>query len=85
MNVTLDGFMEGPNRELNDTAQVVDEDFDRYWRQQRDRFGSRLLLWACDLRSTPHLCRYFHLYFALLSPIEGTDRGVIQFGMKIEF
>jgi len=30
MNVTLDGFMEGPNRELNDTAQVVDEDFDRY-------------------------------------------------------
>jgi dihydrofolate reductase len=30
MNVTLDGFMEGPNRELTDTAQVVDEDFDRY-------------------------------------------------------
>ena len=30
MNVTLDGFMEGPNRELDDTAQVVDEDFDRY-------------------------------------------------------
>jgi dihydrofolate reductase len=30
MSVTLDGFMEGPNRELNDTAQVVDEDFDRY-------------------------------------------------------
>jgi hypothetical protein len=23
MNVTLDGFMEGPNQELNDTAQVV--------------------------------------------------------------
>jgi dihydrofolate reductase len=30
MNVTLDGFMEGPNRELNDTAQVADKDFDRY-------------------------------------------------------
>ncbi|MCI0662266.1 MAG: dihydrofolate reductase family protein, partial [Acidobacteria bacterium] len=30
MNVTLDGFMEGPNRELNDTAGIVDEDFDRY-------------------------------------------------------
>ena len=30
VNVTLDGFMEGPNRELDDTAQVVDEDFDRY-------------------------------------------------------
>jgi hypothetical protein len=29
MNVTLDGFMEGPNRELNDPAQVMDEDFDR--------------------------------------------------------
>ena len=30
MNVTLDGFMEGPNRELNDTAKVVDKDFERY-------------------------------------------------------
>jgi hypothetical protein len=30
MNVTLDGFMEGPNRELNYTAEVLDEDFDRY-------------------------------------------------------
>jgi dihydrofolate reductase len=30
MNVTLDGFMEGPNQELDDTAQVLDEDFDRY-------------------------------------------------------
>jgi dihydrofolate reductase len=28
--VTLDGFMEGPNRELEYTAQVVDPDFDRY-------------------------------------------------------
>lgn len=30
MNVMLDGFMEGPNRELEHTAQVVDADFDRY-------------------------------------------------------
>jgi dihydrofolate reductase len=30
MNMTLDGFMEGPNRELNHTAQIVGEDFDRY-------------------------------------------------------
>ncbi len=30
MNVTLDGFMEGPNRELEYTAQILDEDFDRY-------------------------------------------------------
>jgi dihydrofolate reductase len=30
MNVTLDGFMEGPNRELDHTALIVDKDFDRY-------------------------------------------------------
>ena len=30
MNVTLDGFTEGPNRELDDTAGFVDPDFDRY-------------------------------------------------------
>jgi dihydrofolate reductase len=30
MNVTLDGFMEGPNRELDFTARFEDEDFDRY-------------------------------------------------------
>jgi dihydrofolate reductase len=30
MNVTLDGFMEGPNRDLTHTAHVVDQDFDRY-------------------------------------------------------
>ena len=30
MSVTLDGFMEGPNRELDSTAQFVDEDFDHY-------------------------------------------------------
>jgi dihydrofolate reductase len=30
MNVTLDGFMEGPDGDLGDTAQVVDQSFDRY-------------------------------------------------------
>ena len=30
MSVTLDGFMEGPNHELDDTAGFKDEDFDRY-------------------------------------------------------
>jgi dihydrofolate reductase len=30
MNVTLDRFMEGPNRELDHTAHVLDPDFDRY-------------------------------------------------------
>jgi dihydrofolate reductase len=30
MNVTLDGFTEGPNRELDYTAGFVDQDFDRY-------------------------------------------------------
>jgi dihydrofolate reductase len=30
MNVTLDGFMEGPNHELDDTAGVSDEGFDKY-------------------------------------------------------
>jgi dihydrofolate reductase len=30
INVTLDGFMEGPNRELTDTAEFADPDFDRY-------------------------------------------------------
>jgi dihydrofolate reductase len=30
MNVTVDGFMEGANRELEYTAQVADEDFERY-------------------------------------------------------
>jgi len=32
ISTTLDGFMEGPNRELNSTAQVADKDFDRYAR-----------------------------------------------------
>jgi dihydrofolate reductase len=30
ISTTLDGFMEGPNRELSDTAGVNDPDFDRY-------------------------------------------------------
>lgn len=30
ISATLDGFMEGPNRELTDTAGVDDEDFERY-------------------------------------------------------
>jgi dihydrofolate reductase len=30
MNVTLDGFMEGPDRELDYTAGFQDPDFDRY-------------------------------------------------------
>ena len=30
MSVTLDGFMEGPNRKLTDTAEFHDADFDRY-------------------------------------------------------
>jgi dihydrofolate reductase len=30
ISVTLDGFVEGPNRELTDTADVADADFHRY-------------------------------------------------------
>jgi dihydrofolate reductase len=30
ISATLDGFMEGPNHELNDTAGIADPDFDRY-------------------------------------------------------
>lgn len=30
VSVTLDGFMEGPGHDLTRTAQVVDEDFERY-------------------------------------------------------
>jgi dihydrofolate reductase len=30
MSVTLDGFIEGPNRELDYTAQFADQDFDHY-------------------------------------------------------
>jgi dihydrofolate reductase len=30
ISVTLDGFMEGPNRELTRTAELADPDFDRY-------------------------------------------------------
>jgi hypothetical protein len=44
MNVTLDGFMEGPKRELDDTAQVVNEDFD-----QSLLGGSRCVRRECTL------------------------------------
>jgi dihydrofolate reductase len=30
ISATLDGFMEGPNHELTDTAEISDPDFDRY-------------------------------------------------------
>lgn len=30
ISMTLDGFMEGPNRELTETAEISDPDFDRY-------------------------------------------------------
>jgi len=30
ISTTLDGFMEGPDRELTDTAEISDPDFDRY-------------------------------------------------------
>ena len=43
MSVTLDGFMEGPNRELDDTAEVVDEDFDRYATEMLHSIDSILL------------------------------------------
>lgn len=43
MSVTLDGFMEGPNRELNDTAEVVDEDFDRYATEMLNSIDAILL------------------------------------------
>ena len=43
LSVTLDGFMEGPNRELKDTAEVVDEDFDRYASEMLKSIGAILL------------------------------------------
>ena len=43
MNVTLDGFMEGPNRELNDTAEFADQDFERYASDMLKSIGGMLL------------------------------------------
>lgn len=43
MNVTLDGFMEGPNRELTYTAEFHDPDFDRYASEMLASIGGMLL------------------------------------------
>jgi dihydrofolate reductase len=43
MSVTLDGFMEGPNRELDHTAQVEDADFDRYATEMLNSIDAMLL------------------------------------------
>lgn len=43
INVTVDGFMEGPNRELDYTAQIVDEDFDRYCTEMLNSIDAILL------------------------------------------
>lgn len=43
MNVTVDGFMEGPNRELDYTAQVLDKDFDRYATEMLESIDGILL------------------------------------------
>jgi dihydrofolate reductase len=42
-SVTLDGFMEGPNRELDLTAQVEDPDFDRYATEMLNSIDAMLL------------------------------------------
>jgi dihydrofolate reductase len=43
MNVTLDGFMEGPNQELTHTAEFADPDFDRYAREMLQSIDGMLL------------------------------------------
>lgn len=43
MNVTLDGFIEGPNRDLTHTAGVTDADFDRYASDMLASIGGMLL------------------------------------------
>jgi dihydrofolate reductase len=43
VSVTLDGFVEGPNRELDSTAQFPDEDFDRYASQMLQSIDGVLL------------------------------------------
>jgi dihydrofolate reductase len=43
LSVALDGFMEGPNRELKDTTEVVDKDFDRYASEMLKSIGAILL------------------------------------------
>jgi dihydrofolate reductase len=43
VSVTLDGFMEGPNRELDHTAGVEDADFDRYATEMLNSIDAMLL------------------------------------------
>jgi dihydrofolate reductase len=43
MNVTLDGFMEGPNRQLDDTAGYADADFERYASSMLNSISGMLL------------------------------------------
>jgi dihydrofolate reductase len=43
MSVTLDGFMEGPNQELDHTAGVEDADFDRYATEMLNSIDAMLL------------------------------------------
>jgi dihydrofolate reductase len=43
VSVTLDGFVEGPNRELDSTAQFPDQDFDRYASQMLQSIDGVLL------------------------------------------
>ena len=43
VSVTLDGFMEGPTRELDHTAGVEDPDFDRYATEMLNSIDAMLL------------------------------------------
>ena len=43
MSVTLDGFIEGPNRELTHTAEFADPDFDRYASEMLQSIDGMLL------------------------------------------
>jgi dihydrofolate reductase len=43
MSVTLDGFIEGPNRELDRTAGLEDADFDRYAAEMLNSIDAMLL------------------------------------------
>lgn len=43
ISTTLDGFMEGPNHELDDTAGISDPDFDRYASEMLQSIDAMLL------------------------------------------
>lgn len=43
INTTLDGFMEGPNRELDFTAGFADPDFERYASEMLQSIGGMIL------------------------------------------